>query len=251
MGTFTRSQIDELRAFLGGPGARPEKERRHLPVQARGSALLAGFRDSALSLAHGKSAIAMATLEKLIASRWQKLNPQDHGLLAKELTRRGIPIKDSVEATMLRYCSSELKKKNCRVAQISETALQMVASILNEDGVDANQSIYELVVDKIDTSAWQHHGLLNLLGYRVGKSGLCAKRRRAILRDAYRVLLVPGSEEVAEYLHSWGNPLTQQRLSKITGSIGCFMALARNKNADYSEALADWQDDLNWLGCRH
>lgn len=251
MGTFTPSQIDQLGPFLGGPGVPREKERRHLAVRARGSALLAGIRDSALSLADGKSTIAMVTLENLIASRWQKLNPLERGLLAEELARRGIPIEDSVEASMLRYCLSELKEKNCRVSQISETALRMVASILNEDGVDANQAVFELVVDKVDTNTWQHQGLLNLLGYRVGKSGLCVKRRRAVLRDAYRVLLVPGSQGVAEYLRSWGNPLTQQRLSKITGSIGCFMALASKRNADYSVALADWQDDLKWLGCNH
>ena len=58
---------------------------------------------------------------------------------------------------------------------------------------------------------------------------------------------MPGSAEVAEYLRSWGSPLSQQRLDKITGSIGSFMSLARNQRSDYSAALADWQADLDWL----
>lgn len=200
-----------------------------------------------MTVAYGKKRIPLANLEERILHRWEKLAEQQRGAVAGELRRRGFRSKESDAAALVDFCSAELKKKGCRVSEISETAMKLVEDILDEGGIGGNHTVYELVVDKIDAGSWQEKGLLKMLGYGVGRDGLDINQRRRILRDAYRVSLVPGSEEVVDYLRSWGSPLSQQRLNMITGSISRFMGLAQNQKADYSAALADWQADLDWL----
>jgi hypothetical protein len=247
MAGFTPGQRDQLIALLKGAGGRRKNGKKQRTNPTPGSALLAEARQIALDAVSENDTIPLTKLERIVNRHWQELTEEQRRFLADKLARSGFPGKDAGAASLLNYCAAELKKSDRRVTQISEAAMQLVEDILNEGGVRGKNTVYELVVEKIDTGAWQEAGLLKLLGYKVGKSGLGLSERRAILRDAYRVSLVPGSAEVAEYLRSWGAPLSQQRLDKVTGSIGSFMSLARNQRSDYSAALADWQADLDWL----
>ena len=209
--------------------------------------MLAEARQIALAAVAKNDTIPLTKLERIATRHWQELTGEQRRLLADELARCGFSPEDSGAAALLDYCAAELKRNGRRVTQISETARQLVEKILNEGGIGGKNAVYELVVERIDTNGWQETGLLRLLGYRVGHSGLPVQARRTILLNAYRVLLVPGSPDVAQYLIGWGDPLSRQRLDKITGSIRSFMNLAENKKSDYSAALADWQADLDWL----
>ena len=244
MSGFTQEQRELLDDFLKGAGARQHQQSRK---HARGAALLAAVRQTAMAAAPSHGKVSLTKLEKAVDRYYQELSPECRSLLADELDRRGFREKESGVSTLLYYCIAELKRSGHEISQVSETVLAMVRDILDEGGVKGNGSVYELVVGKFDAGSWQHNGLLKLLGYKVGNAGQDLKHRRTVLRDAYRALLVPGSQDIAEYLRSWGSPLSDQRLDKITGSITRFMALARNQKADFSAALADWQADLDWL----
>jgi hypothetical protein len=247
MAGFTRGQGQQLIAFLKGAGARRRKSKKQRPNPTPGSALLTEARQMVLAGLPKNDTIPLTELERTVTNHWQELTEEQRGLLADELARRGFPSKDSGAASLFNYCKAELEKTGRRISKVSETARQLVSDILKEGGIRGKNTVYELVVDKIDTDKWQEAGLLKQLGYRVGYSGLPIAERRKILRAAYQVLLVPGSPEVAGYLIGWGAPSSQQRLDKIIGSIRSFILLAQNQRSDYSKALADWQADLDWL----
>ena len=108
------------------------------------------------------------------------------------------------------------------------------------------QRIQKVIVN-FDTGNWQTTGVLGALGYHVGKNGVDKRTRRAILIEAVQVELVAASREFADYVHSWGAPRSRQRKIKIRDSIRAFAQIRRSARADYSAALADWDDDLAWL----
>jgi hypothetical protein len=81
----------------------------------------------------------------------------------------------------------------------------------------------------------------------VGKSGLGPDLRRQILRNAMMIELVANSAESEQYLGEWGSPNSRQRAAKIERCLAGFAAGARRRNADISEAIADWEDDLAWF----
>lgn len=105
---------------------------------------------------------------------------------------------------------------------------------------------YQLVVD-FDTGAWPTSGVLRQMGYNVGKQGLRPVERRKILRQVLHVELVAGSADARNYVHEWGPPASHQRLTKMCNSLAAFSRNAQRQDADYSEAIADWDEDLAWL----
>ncbi|WP_193211146.1 hypothetical protein [Luteolibacter marinus] len=88
-------------------------------------------------------------------------------------------------------------------------------------------------------------GVLSFLGYSVGKSGLLAGPRRAILRYVYLKRLPAVSS--AEYMAEWGRAETGNRLCKLANSIASFARNAKRRNAKLSKAISDWKSDLAWL----
>jgi hypothetical protein len=247
MASFTPGQREQLIAYLKGAGARRKKSKNQRPNPTPGSALLAEARQMVLAVFPENDTIPLTKLERTVNDHWQELTEEQRRLLVQELDRSGFPAEYSASGSLFNYCNAELKRAGRRISEASETARQLVEKILSEGGVRGNNTVFKLVVEKIDTGRWQETGLLKYLGYGVGHSGLPVKARRIILKDAFRALLVPGTPDVAEYLIGWGDPFSQQRLDKISGSIRSFMQLAQNKRSDYSEALADWQADLDWL----
>ncbi len=85
------------------------------------------------------------------------------------------------------------------------------------------------------------------MGYKVGKQGLSTTERREILRRVYSVELVAGSADAQGYVREWGPPASTARLAKMVNSIAAFSRNAKRRNTDYSEAIADWEEDLDWL----
>lgn len=99
------------------------------------------------------------------------------------------------------------------------------------------ERLVESVCGKISPSS---RGLLDAIGYHVGQSGLLRNERRKVLRDA---MLTP-SLPVSDYMP----PLSCRRLERIAYTIA-FEANThkRIKDRDYSQAVADWVEDLEWL----
>jgi hypothetical protein len=93
-------------------------------------------------------------------------------------------------------------------------------------------------------------GILKLVGYHVGKTGLPDGRRREILRDLFeRIELCHGTGvDIADHVAQWGSPHSAQRLHKIARTLRSLADLeARKTSADMSEAIADRESDLRWL----
>lgn len=114
-----------------------------------------------------------------------------------------------------------------------------------DDAINA-RPVYQMVVD-FDTGSWQPEGVLRQMGYKVGKQGLSTAERHEILRQVVAVELVAASPDARDYVREWGPPASRQRLAKMVNSIAAFSRNAQRHNADYSEAIADWEDDLGWL----
>jgi hypothetical protein len=104
----------------------------------------------------------------------------------------------------------------------------------------------KLVVN-LDTGEWPTSGVLGALGYRVGRNGLPESVRRSILNEVLAVELVAGSAAAMDYVQQWGSPNSVGRLRKIVNSISAFARNARRRSGDFSEAIADWESDLQWL----
>jgi hypothetical protein len=93
---------------------------------------------------------------------------------------------------------------------------------------------------------WPEKGVLKILGYKVGNSGLPVLERYKILRRAFTGELPAGLSE--SYLIQWGSPSSSKRLKKMAESIAAFCRNAKRKNYhDVEKTISDWENDLEWL----
>lgn len=111
---------------------------------------------------------------------------------------------------------------------------------------DVDPPIYELHVN-FDTGRWPETGVLKEMGYKVGKNGLPTAARRETLKQVLSVELVAGSEDVESYIQGWGAPGSSARVIKTYNAIASFSRNAQRRSTDYSEAIADWESDLDWI----
>lgn len=90
-------------------------------------------------------------------------------------------------------------------------------------------------------------GLLSYVGYRVGRTlGVSKQIRRQILDCVFHNDLPKVISP--EYMNEWGTPKTVARLHKLAETIAANTRnKKRNKNGDFSDAIADWQSDLDYL----
>jgi hypothetical protein len=91
-------------------------------------------------------------------------------------------------------------------------------------------------------------GVLKVLGYSVGKSGIRSSvARRKILSAAYVGSLPPVNNR--SYMHEWGNANTPKRLKKIADCIAASARSAKRRadSADMAYAIEDWESDLSFL----
>lgn len=91
-------------------------------------------------------------------------------------------------------------------------------------------------------------GMLKYMGYRVGKTGMPAPERRAVLRRVFELPLPrPKHLFSHDYVDSWGDPRTQGRLREIAYEIARFAKDRRAMRNPPWAAIEDWEDDLEWL----
>lgn len=128
---------------------------------------------------------------------------------------------------------------------LDEPDVEEVAFPNSPPAVAAN-SAPTLIVN-FDTGAWPVSGVLGEMGYRVGRNGLTANARHEVLDGVLAVELVAASPAAESYVGEWGPPSSRLRLQKVVNSIAAFARNARRRSADYSEAIADWESDLDWL----
>ncbi len=89
-------------------------------------------------------------------------------------------------------------------------------------------------------------GLLGFIGYRVGRSGVTAQKRRAILEDVYLREIPPVHSR--EYMLQWGKPRTATRLKKLANVLASHTRLAKwNDPERLVTAISHWEADLEYL----
>jgi len=98
---------------------------------------------------------------------------------------------------------------------------------------------------------WPETGVLRQLGYVVGRKGLPGAKRQQVLDRVYAVALHPASEAEVGYIAQWGEPRTWQRLEKMANCLATFAQSRKRDTRDYSEAIADWEADLDYLRGRY
>lgn len=124
------------------------------------------------------------------------------------------------------------------------------ADTVNDGYRGDSEHIHQVLV-KFDAGGRPDPGVLKQMGYRVGRSGLGASRRRSILEKVYGARLVATSMHTAGYVREWGEPNTRARATKIERALAGFVSNARRREADMSEAIDDWESDLAWLKARY
>lgn len=94
---------------------------------------------------------------------------------------------------------------------------------------------------------WNQEGVLKYMGYEVGKTkGLADHSRREILDAVFSAVLPPVNSP--DYVKKWGLPGTAPRLERLANELARFARNGkRNRTADYSAAVADWEADLKHL----
>ncbi|BAU12050.1 hypothetical protein LEP3755_25780 [Leptolyngbya sp. NIES-3755] len=106
-------------------------------------------------------------------------------------------------------------------------------------------------VQNLSTDAFKYEeGLLRRYGYKVGKDGLPESERREILD---KVFLLPLLQiDNSAYSSEWGEPKSEKRLKKLAESIAAFTRNAKRRTTgDFSIAIQDWEDDLEYLKKMH
>jgi hypothetical protein len=99
--------------------------------------------------------------------------------------------------------------------------------------------------------AWREHGMLDFLGYHVGKTHPTSQdMRRCILDYAFEYHLPPLNDP--NYFLEWGKPRTPQRLNKLANTLAALTRNAKRRDeASYAVAIDDWEDDLDLLHNRY
>jgi len=89
-------------------------------------------------------------------------------------------------------------------------------------------------------------GLLSFIGYRVGRNGTPQNIRHQLLDCVFHNELP--NVDSPEYMEEWDEPRTANRLKKLAESMAAFTRNAKRKmNSDYSIAVEEWEDDLEYL----
>lgn len=94
-------------------------------------------------------------------------------------------------------------------------------------------------------------GVLKQMGYHVGRNGLEPWSRRDILETVYEAKLMASSADERAYIREFGVPGSHTRARKMERVLAGFIANAKHRDADMSEAIADWKSDLAWLRERY
>ncbi|NDJ91787.1 hypothetical protein [Mycolicibacter kumamotonensis] len=114
-------------------------------------------------------------------------------------------------------------------------------------GIPADGWSQRAVVVQFNAKGLASPGVLKQMGYQVGRNGDGPSRRRRILESVYEAKLTASSADERDYILQWGPPASRARARKMERALAGFLRNAKHKNADMSEAIADWEEDLAWL----
>ena len=93
-----------------------------------------------------------------------------------------------------------------------------------------------------DTFFKSELGLLGLLGYRVGNSGLLSSDRKKILDRAWALPISPSVKEKVKNWEEWGEPKSSARCQKLITTLSAFPG-----RSGMQQATSDWQRDLEYV----
>ncbi|MBB3020406.1 hypothetical protein FHR70_003487 [Microvirga lupini] len=99
----------------------------------------------------------------------------------------------------------------------------------------------------IDTKGWLPEGMLQAMGYKVGKTeGLAFGQRKMILAEIFKGQLPPLFPR--RYLDEWDAPGTATRLRKLAETVASLTRNAkRRRDARMETAIQHWEQDLRFL----
>ena len=93
---------------------------------------------------------------------------------------------------------------------------------------------------------WYADGLFSYVGYHVGNNGEVQETREKILDCIFHNELPNVASD--EYMQEFNDPKTPKRLKKMADFLSSEARnFKRNKTADYSQAIADYESDLAYL----
>lgn len=98
----------------------------------------------------------------------------------------------------------------------------------------------------LNASGWHEKGLFSHVGYHVGKDGEHLEVRRYILDCVFHNKLPSVNSD--GYMREFAAPKSPQRLRKMADHLAAMARnYKRNEHADYSQAIADYESDLEYL----
>lgn len=111
--------------------------------------------------------------------------------------------------------------------------------------------VLEVTGDRAVEGAWPSSGMLDALGYHVGKvRGVDEPQRRRTLCFLFEEHLPLVFDTT--YTTAWGAPKSSTRLRKLAETIAALVRNAkRNPGRDYSTAIEEWEQDLAFLWTRY
>ena len=128
-----------------------------------------------------------------------------------------------------------------------EAAIDKAGGLIDEQTGGKFSDVETLHIES-DQGTLPSPGVLGDMGYRVGKRGLFPHQRREVLQRVFRVHLVATSPWTEEYIREWGQRCTEARWNKMRQVLYGLNATAeKRRTADMSEAIADRNQDLEWL----
>lgn len=99
---------------------------------------------------------------------------------------------------------------------------------------------------KLNASGWPKDGLFSYVGYHAGNDGEHPDVRRYILDCVFHNELPSVNSD--EYMSEFGIPKSSQRLRKMANHLAATARnYKRNEHADYSQAIAGRESDLEYL----
>lgn len=102
----------------------------------------------------------------------------------------------------------------------------------------------------MDGGFWPPKGMLDAIGYKVGRDGLDHAVRERLLDYLMTERLPPVASPV--YVREWAEANTPRRLQKLAETLAALTRNAkRNQARDFAKAVAEWENDLTYLYDRY
>ena len=241
------AQIDAERRFAAASTAKAERERRLAVreslklLRLRYGALFSGWADlSDIDLAQSKKAL----LDQVVARQASRLTTlSDQRLCA-------IWILFAHHYSRIREAERSRRDQLFQQALVQEWSRRSLREG-SEGGAFRWPSTSALPgEDELDTDLGPKRGLLSVLNYRVGISGVPEDSRHRILDYVFADALPPVHSQA--YMLSWAEPATPARLQKLAECIAAFTRNAKRKGKrSFAEAIRHWEVDLLYLHDRY